>query len=306
MTSLARLLMQGIAAALLPVSVSARAVPKGGAVIPLYPKGAVASLGVPETRDRLGETGEVMIFNVSDPTLELFRPRHPNGTAVIIAPGGGFVGLGYEAGGVAVARRLAQHGVTALVLKYRTIKSPSDAMHMPEVHMKEMEAIMARAKSGEPEQVPTFAGEPHAVEDGARAMAIVREHAKAWGINPERIGFIGFSSGAFLAADLAIGDRASRPAFVGLIYGGLRGPVPADAAPAFIAAAADDAYMPDDAERLYAAWRKAGVPAELRIYERGGHGFDLRPKGATSDHWFEEFLWWLQSRGLVHGEGHGS
>jgi len=306
MTSLARLLMLGIAAALLPSGVCARAVPKGGTVIPLYPKGSVGLLGVPETRDRLADTGEVMIFNVSDPTLELFRPARANGTAVIIAPGGGFVGLSYEVGGGAVARRLAQQGITALVLKYRTIKSPSDAMHMPEVHMKEMEAIMARAKSGTPEQVPTFAGEPHAVEDGVRAMAIVREHAKAWGINTHRIGVIGFSSGAFLAADLAIGDRASRPAFVGLIYGGLRGPVPADASPAFVAAAADDAYVPNDAAQLYAAWRKAGVPAELHIYERGGHGFDLKSKGATSDHWFDEFLWWLQSRGFMQQSSKGS
>jgi acetyl esterase/lipase len=293
----------GMAAAFL--SAHAIAQTKGGAVIPLYPKGSVGSPGVPETRDRLAETGEVMIFNVSDPTLELFRPSHSNGTAVIIAPGGGFVGLGYEAGGAAVARRLARHGVTALVLKYRTIKSPSDAMHMPEVHMREMEAIMARAKSGLPEQVPVFAGEPHAVEDGARAMAIVRQHARAWGVNPERIGVIGFSSGAFLAADLAIGGKVNRPAFVGLIYGGLRGPVPQDASPAFIAAAANDEYMPDDAARLYAAWRKAGVPAELHVYERGGHGFDLQPKGVTSDHWFDEFLWWMQARGLLRGKASG-
>lgn len=272
-----------------------------GKIIPLYAKGAVASLGVPETRDTLAETGETIIFNVSDPTLELFRPAPgtANGTAVIIAPGGGFVGLGYYTGGTDIARRLAEKGVTALVLKYRTIRSPDDAMHMPEVHMKEMEAIMARAKSGEPSQVPPFAGEPHAVEDGLRAMAIVRSRAAQWGIDPERIGFIGFSSGAFLAADLAIGDKETRPDFVGLLYGGLRMPVPADASPAFIAAAADDEYMPHDSVQLYTAWRKAGAPAELHIYEHGGHGFGLKPKGATSDHWFDEFIWWMRARGLL-------
>lgn len=279
----------------------ARAAAQGGTIIPLYPKGAVAPLGVPESHDTLSETGETMTFNVSDPMLELFRPApgSSNGTAVIIAPGGGFVGLSYEAGGTAIARRFAQQGVTALVLKYRTIRSPDDAMHMPEVHMKEMEAIMARAKSGEPFEVPPFAGEKHAVEDGARAMAIVREHARDWGIDPRRIGFVGFSSGAFLAADLAIGDKGTRPDFVGLIYGGLRTPVPADASPAFIAAAADDDYMPDDAVRLYEAWRKSGAPAELHVYERGEHGFGLQPKGVTSDHWFEELLWWMKSRGLL-------
>ena len=293
----------GLAAALCVTTcvaaADARTPVAGGTIIPLYPKGAVAPLGVPETRATVGETGEAMIFNVSAPTLELFRPRHPNGTAVIVAPGGGFVGLGYEAGGVAVARRLAGLGVTALVLKYRTIKSPDDAMHMPDVHMKEMEAIMARAKSNEPAQVPVFAGEPHAVEDGARAMAIVRARAKEWRIDPRRVGLLGFSSGAFLATDLAIGDKASRPDFVSLIYGGLRTPVPADASPAFIAAAADDEYMPKDAALLYAAWRQAGVPAELHIYEHGGHGFTLTPKATTSDHWFDEFIWWVKARGLM-------
>lgn len=278
----------------------------GGIIIPLYPKGTVAPLGVPESEDRIAGTGEKMIFNVSDPTLELFRPTQgrANGTAVIIAPGGGFVGLGYEAGGTAIAHRLARNGVTALVLKYRTIQSPDNAMHMPEIHMKEMEGIVARAKSGAPAEIPRFAGEPHGVEDGARAMAIVRNRAVEWGIAPGRIGFLGFSSGAFVAADLAIGDKAARPDFVGLLYGGLRTPVPADASPAFIAAAADDDYMPDDAVQLYSAWRGAGVAAELHVYEHGGHGFDLRPKGTTSDHWFDAFLSWMRSRGLMGPERH--
>lgn len=291
--------MLALLAVLLPTGALARKAAAGGVVMPLHPSGSTDALGVPETRERIAEADETFIFNVSDPTLELFRPARPNGTAVIVAPGGGFVGLAYEHGGRDIARRLARHGVTALVLKYRTIASPQDAMHMPEVHEREMAAIIARAKSGVPAQVPQFAGEAHAVEDGARAMALVREHARAWGIDPARIGMLGFSSGAFLAADLAIGDRASRPAFLGLIYGGLRGPVPADAAPAFIAAAADDPYLPQDGPLLSSAWRKAGAAAELHMFERGGHGFDLRSKGAPSDHWFEEFLWWMRARGLL-------
>ncbi|KRB80958.1 hypothetical protein ASE00_16780 [Sphingomonas sp. Root710] len=272
--------------------------PAGSSVIMLYPKGTVASLGVPEVKD--SHHGETLIFNVSEPTLEVFRPApgSANGTAVIVAPGGGFVALGYEAGGTAVARALAQRGVTAFVLKYRTILSADPAV-MPPVHMKEMEGIMARAKSGVPVEVPRFAGEAHAVEDGVRAMAIVRQRAAEWGVDPKRVGVLGFSAGGYLAADLAIGDKASRPDFVGLIYGGLRTPVPADASPAFIAGAADDEFQPDDPMLLYAAWRKAGVPAELHVYERGGHGFDLTPKGAPSDHWFDEFMWWMEARGLV-------
>ena len=165
--------------------------------------------------------------------------------------------------------------------------------------MKAMNLIMARAKSGVPVQVPIFPGEMRAVEDGARAMTIVRSHAAEWGIDPERVGFVGFSAGAFLAVDLAIGNKATRPDFVGLFYGGLRTPVPAEASPAFIAAAADDEYLPNDSVQIYAAWRKAGVPAELHVYEHGGHGFDLEPKGTTSDHWLDELVWWMQSRGLA-------
>lgn len=294
------LLAFGMAAALFAPGAYAQAPSKGGAVIPLYLKGAVASLGVPEVRKTLN-TGETMIFNVSEPTLEMFRPvpGRANGTAMIVAPGGGFVGLGYASGGTEIARALAQRGVTAFVLKYRTIVSAADPMQLPPVHMKEMDLIMTRAKSGIPVEVPPFAGEPHAVEDGARAMMIVRQRAREWGIDPRRVGMIGFSAGAYLAADLAIGEKAARPDFVALIYGGLRTPVPADASPAFIAAAADDDYQPRDATLLYAAWQQAGVPAELHIYEHGGHGFGLGPKGTTSDHWFDEFLWWMQSRALL-------
>ncbi|GBQ98169.1 alpha/beta hydrolase [Gluconobacter cerinus] len=271
---------------------------RASTILPLYAKGTIPPLGVPEIRAKVDKTGESMIFNVSHPTLELFRPPNgqANGTAVIIAPGGGFVGLGYNAEGTTVAQKLTEYGVTALVLKYRTIRSPDDMMHMPSVHMKEMKTIMARAKSGIPVEVPLFAGEPHAVEDGKRAITLVYQHAAEWGINPKRIGFIGFSSGAFLAADLAIGNKATRPAFVGLFYGGLRTPVPKDASPAFIAAAADDPYLPNDGTLLYTAWRKAGSSAELHLYDRGGHGFDLTTRGSTSDHWLSEFLWWMQAR----------
>jgi acetyl esterase/lipase len=289
------------AAALFSATATAQTSAGGGTIIPLYPEGTIASLGVPEIRERQDKTGDIMIRNVSAPTLELFRPApgRANGTAVILAPGGGFVGLGYKSGGTEVGRLLAQRGVTAFVLKYRTIQSPADPMQMPEVHMQEMDVIMTRAKSGVPIEVPRFAGEGHAVEDGARAVAIVRQRAREWGVDPGRVGFVGFSAGAYLAADLAIGNKESRPDFVGLIYGGLRTPVSAEAAPAFIAGAADDAYQPNDPVLLYAAWRQAGVPAELHIYERGGHGFDLTPKGTTSDHWFDELIWWMQSRGLM-------
>ncbi|EKU25676.1 xylanase [Xanthomonas translucens pv. graminis] len=283
------------AAWLAPIT-TAQASAAGGMVIPLYPPGSLPALGVPEVRDTL-EGGETLIYDVSAPTLELYRPApgRANGTAMIVAPGGGFVALGYTYGGTDVARVLARHGITA----YRTIRSGNGPMRMPAVHLKEMDLVVARANSGTPVEMPPFAGEPHAIEDGTRAMTIVRQRAGEWGIDPQRIGFIGFSSGAYLAADLAIRPKASRPDFVGLIYGGLRAPVPADAPPAFIAGAADDEYQPHDPILLYSAWRKAGAAAEMHLYEHGGHGFDLRPKGTTSDRWFDQFISWMKARGLL-------
>lgn len=276
----------------------------GGVVIPLYPAGTTQPLGVQELHDAL-DTGETLIYDVSEPTLEMYRPASgkQNGTAVIVVPGGGFVALGYVRGGTDVARALAERGITAFVLKHRTVRSGDGPMRIPAVHMKEMEQVMSRARTGLPVEMPTFAGEPKAVEDGARAMAIVRQRAGEWGVIPGRVGMLGFSSGAFLAADLAIGPKATRPDFVGLIYGGLRTPVPADASPAFIAGAADDDYQPNDPILLYSAWRDAGVPAELHLYERGGHGFDLHPQGMTSDLWLDQFFTWMQMRELMPTQG---
>ena len=203
---------------------------------------------------------------------------------------------------MAVAHRLADLGVTAFVLKYRTIESSDDGMHMPQVHVQEMNILMRRAETGWPVEVPIFAGEPAAVEDGRRAMSLLRACATDWGIVPAKIGVLGFSSGAFLAADLAIGDVETRPDFVVLLYGGLRTPVPSTASPAFIAAAAEDAFLPDDSPRVYAAWRNAGVPAELHVYQNGGHGFGLDPQGKASDHWFEDFAAWLHTNGLTDAQ----
>lgn len=264
----------------------------------LYKEGTVRPLGVPETRVLLDEVAETLIFNVSEPTLELFRPEpgNVNGAAVIIAPGGGFVALSYEQGGRAIARRLAEHGITALVLKYRTLLSAGDPMILPEPHLAEMAVLLARQQRGVPVEVPEFVGEAKAVEDGTRAIELVRQHAAEWGVDPNRVGMLGLSAGAFITVDLAIGEDVSRPDFIGLLYGGLRSPVPADAPPAFIAAAADDEFLANDSLSIFASWRAVGAPAELHIYEKGGHGFDLRQTGTTSDEWLDQFIKWMRTR----------
>ena len=84
-----------------------------------------------------------------------------------------------------------------------------------------------------------------------------------------------------------------------IIYGALHHPVPADAPPAFIATSADDGLLQAAAIPMFQAWRAAGRPAELHLYEKGGHGWGMSMKGSTSDHWFDEFVWWMQARGLT-------
>ncbi|NVK58135.1 MAG: alpha/beta hydrolase fold domain-containing protein [Alteromonadaceae bacterium] len=286
---------------LVATSLNAQEIKFESIVLPLYDKGAIKKLDAAESTVRLKPMGETLIFNVSEPTLEVFHPApdKASGTAVIIAPGGGFVALAYEQGGTAIAKRLAKAGVTAVMLKYRTIKSSGDPMQIPDVHQAEMEMLLARVKTGNPVDVPVFAGEPLALEDGKRAMEMVREHASDWGIDSDKIGMLGLSAGAFIAIDLAVGQDQFRPNFIGLLYGGLRGPVPIDAPPAFIAAAADDELLPTDSVSIFSSWRAVGAPAELHVYEKGGHGFDIRVKGTTSDEWFNQFIKWMKARKLL-------
>lgn len=279
---------------------AAYAAPTAGP-IEIYSKGSVKPLPVPEIREDPNKNGNIQIRNVSTPTLEIFRPAAgtANGAAVIVAPGGGFVTLDYDNEGTQVAQRLAQQGVTAFVLKYRPHQTPADFEQMMAEHMVEMELLFQRVKTKMPQEVPIFPGEKLAEQDAAQAVQLVRARASEWGIDPKRVGFVGFSAGSFLAVDLAIGAKASRPDFVGLIYGGLRTPVPNDAPPAFIAAAADDPMLPDDAIQTYAAWKAAGREAELHVYQTGGHGFGMGTSGATSDHWFDQFSAWMRARGFM-------
>ncbi|HJW40284.1 MAG TPA: alpha/beta hydrolase fold domain-containing protein, partial [Rhizomicrobium sp.] len=138
-----------------------------------------------------------------------------------------------------------------------------------------------------------------AADDGRRALEIVRQRAREWDVNPDKIGMIGFSAGAFLVVDVAMEPRAATPAFVGAIYGGetLGRPVPADAPPLFTCIAQDDLLLYRVIEGLYSDWTDAGRPAELHIYRRGQHGFGMVKQGFPSDRWIEQFQEWLGDLG---------
>jgi acetyl esterase/lipase len=264
--------------------------------IPLYAPGVLPAGPTSERTEVL--MGELRVRNVSQPSLTPFLPApgKANGAAVIVAPGGGFMMLSWDSEGTAVAKRLAEAGVTAFVLKYRLDPTPDDAAGFTR-------AFMARLATAGREEQLTFSAEKPAAADAAETVRLVRRRAAEWGIDPRRVGFVGFSAGAMTASNVATGDPKGRPDFVGIIYGALHQPVPTDAPPAFIATAADDNLLKGAAIPMFQAWRAAGRPAELHLYERGGHGFGMLTKGSTSDLWFEQFVAWMRARGVMSAPG---
>jgi dienelactone hydrolase len=148
------------------------------------------------------------------------------------------------------------------------------------------------------EEAQTHAREV-AADDGRRAVQIVRARAAEWGVT--KLGMIGFSAGAFLAADVATDPRGAALDFVAPIYGGeTRGrPVPADAPPLFTCIAHDDRMLFHMVEGLYLDWSAADRPAEIHIFRRGAHGFGMVRQGLPSDRWIDLFGDWLADQGFA-------
>jgi acetyl esterase/lipase len=304
----------------LPFAIMTAVVPLGGSaisagltddaeVVRLYPGPAPGSEDAKQAEVAVG----TRIYNVTVPTLTVFRPKAGMATdaAVIIAPGGGFVRLAMEGEGYAVARYLAERGITAIVLKYRTDETPADRIPKappsgagaptPAPSL-ESAPVLRPAPGGAapPRPAPnTSLGAHQAVADGLAAVRFVRAHAGAWGVSPQRVGFVGFSAGAFVAMELAL-DHApdSRPDFVGAIYAPRPADmvVPADAPPLFLAVAADDETVhAAPSLSIFQDWRAAGRSAELHVFESGKHGFGMSRQQKDSDHWIDEFAWWLRA-----------
>ncbi len=222
-----------------------------------------------------------MIRNVVDPTLEIYTPEKSaaTGTAMIICPGGGNVWLSYESEGTAVAEWLRKKGITAFVLKYRLRKTPEDPREFEDFWKN---FGTPRAKSTPINDTRNYGG-----EDGIRALQLVREHASEYGIDPKKVGIMGFSAGAGVTMYVILNsDDAAQPNLAGAIYGGwLREEkVPESAPPLFILCAADDRIAANSPD-LFKEWRAAGKSAELHIYSKGGHGFGMDPHGLPVDDW---------------------
>ncbi|MDO7833735.1 dienelactone hydrolase family protein [Sphingobium sp. HBC34] len=240
--------------------------------------------------------GDLNVRNVSVATLTPFLPDpdKATGTAIIVAPGGGFLGLAMETEGYAVARWLADHGIAAFVLKYRLVPTPDDF----NVYTQEMKDAMGGKPSGmrPPQDTPTFSR-----DDGLAALALVRARAKEWRVDSARIGMMGFSAGAFTTITATLAARpGERPAFIAPIYGRLTAhDVPADAPPMFAVLAADDHAFANQGFGLINGWVRAKRPVEFHFYQNGGHGFGLGRAGTTSNGWIETFMAWLANNGLT-------
>lgn len=269
--------------------------------------------GVPGAKEIRSEESysEGRIRHVHEPTLTVYLPPEDKatGTAVVIAPGGGYGILAIDKEGHDVAQWLNSLGVAGIVLKYRLAEY----------------------------------GHPAPLQDAQRALSTVRSRAAEWNIDPHRIGVMGFSAGGHLAstagthfhdgnsnAEDPIERAGSRPDFMILIYPvismqeglthqgsrknllGLNPDeqlvehlsnerqVTPETPPAFLVHADDDNAVPvENSVFFYLALRKAAVPAEMHIYEKGGHGFGLGVRGGSVTSWPRRCADWMAGRGLL-------
>jgi acetyl esterase/lipase len=261
--------------------------------IPLWPNGAPgfeSKKGEKELK-KMQTGGEYTYANIHNPSLTVYLPPKDKatGAAVVIAPGGGHSSIWIVHEGYNMAEWLSQRGVAAFVLKYR----------------------LAREK-GSPYKI-----EEHALQDGLRAVRLVRSKATDWNVNPDRVGFMGFSAGGELAALVSsrydtgkqdaedpVDRLNSRPDFTALVYPGPLGIKSAtltkDVPPAFIAIGEQDNQAITMANHVVAL-KKAGVSAELHIYANTGHGFGVRERNSKLSvaSWPARFYDWLGDRGLL-------
>lgn len=229
--------------------------------------------------------------NVSVPTLTLYTPGSQNtGAAVVVFPGGGYHILAMDLEGTEVCDWLNSTGITCLLVKYRV-----------------------------PDSGP-YPKSPAALQDAQRALGIVRSHAGEWHIDPHRIGVLGFSAGAHLAAALSThfeqrlyasidsADGLScRPDFAVIVYPAylaLAGknvdpnpdiPITAQTPPSFVVQAENDPVHVENAVAYFLALKNAKVPAELHIYSEGGHGYGLRRTALPVTAWSVAVETWLHT-----------
>jgi acetyl esterase/lipase len=279
----------------------AAALPQAASEIPLYPGAAPGSEKWDwSERSVTTATGLPMVQDVVRPVL-LHYPADRNkavGTAMIVAPGGGFRTLMMSYEGVDIARRLNTMGVDAFVLKYRLLYTGPGAPSRP---------ASGASGAGRPKTFSLTgaykaqAGQDLialAVDDGRQAVRLVRERAGEFGVRPDRVGMMGFSAGGLVTSEALFGPAATRPDFAAIIYGvGEIRETPSPAPPLFLAVAADDALAVDRTVEQFTAYRKGKGSAELHVFQMGAHGFVN--KGGGADHFMDRLEEWLVANKLL-------
>ncbi len=260
-------------------------------VIKLWPNGAPGSAA---HRGEAEIARDYWVRNIHDPSLIAFpaAPAHRNGAAMVIMPGGGHKLLVWTNEGTKVATALNRMGVTAFVLKYRLANEPGSK----------------------------YSVEGDAADDARRALRWVRAHATDYGIDPKRVGAMGFSAGGELVSLIAdnpeparrsavdaVDTQSARPDFQVLVFPGPRG-IPAtavkNAPPAFLVAGSRDPCCAAPTVALYEQLRKSGVSAELHMYADSGHAFNLDESDRISIlHWPDRLQDWLADSGWLSPRG---
>lgn len=279
---------------LLSGSITAQA--RAPETIRLLPKGASGSIGAMSAETTADEPpfGHVT-RNVSQPTLTVFRPdpKIATGTAIVVAPGGGFHLLSIENEGTGVAAWLASLGITTFVLRYRLLPTNDDFGQV----------LMRRLMNFTELQAATAPLRPLVAADGEAAVRYVRTNAARFGVKPDRIGMMGFSAGGAVTVWTTTAASAdSRPDFVVAMYPGLIGDplvVPAKAPPLLAMVADDDPLVRPESDRLVKAWQAARADATLVTFATGGHGFGIARSGKASDAWTGRARAWFEAKGLL-------
>jgi acetyl esterase/lipase len=238
-----------------------------------------------------------VVRNVTRPTLTAFLPdpAKATGAAVVVAPGGAFMLLAIGPEGWEVGKRLADRGIAAFVLKYRIMPTPTDQVEA----MAFMNKTVAKSMTN-PKKAPDLKY-PASTDDALAALALVRQNSSKYGVDPKRVGMIGFSAGAMTSLNAVMAAKpGTGPDFFGYIYGPqATARVPKDAPPMFAAIAFDDPLFPTMGFPIVEAWQKAKRPVELHAYGKGGHGFNLGIEGTTTTLMLDQYIAWMDMMGFM-------
>jgi acetyl esterase/lipase len=242
---------------------------------------------------------EQWVRNITKPTLTPFLPKKGkgNGAAVLVIPGGGFQFVSISNEGWPVAKWLADRGVAAFVLKYRVEQTPDSEAEFSKV----MTARFQAPRDDKGPSLEMFKTIDLARADAQTALRMIRAGATKWGIDPKRVGMLGFSAGAMTTMATTFANVPdARPDFIAPIYGFMTAVTPPPSPqPMFAALASDDPLFNKQGFGLIESWQKAGGSVEFHYYQGGNHGFGAQKKGTTSDLWFDQYMAWMTAQGIL-------